>query len=77
MGLSVEDEVRCPKSGYSIDMLVREKEGVGHVSGGAPSAQGSGGAAMSDAEGGVGGCGRWSLTALDTFLCVGRRRELL
>ena len=22
MGLSVEDEVRCPKSGYSIDMLV-------------------------------------------------------
>jgi hypothetical protein len=22
MGLSVEDEVRCPKSGYSIDMLM-------------------------------------------------------
>ena len=22
MGLSVEDEVRCPKSGYSIDILV-------------------------------------------------------
>ena len=22
MGLSVEDEVRCPKSGYSIDMIV-------------------------------------------------------
>ena len=24
MGLSVEDEVRCPKSGYSIDMLVHD-----------------------------------------------------
>ena len=51
MGLDVEDEARCPKSGYSIDMLVREKEGGGHISGGAPSAQGSGGAAMSDAKG--------------------------
>jgi hypothetical protein len=25
MGLSVEDEVRCPKSGYSIDMLVHDR----------------------------------------------------
>ncbi len=25
MGLSVEDEVRCSKSGYSIDMLVHDK----------------------------------------------------
>jgi len=25
MRLSVEDEVRCPKSGYSIDMLVHER----------------------------------------------------
>jgi hypothetical protein len=25
IGLSVEDEVRCPKSGYSIDMLVHDK----------------------------------------------------
>ena len=25
MRLSVEDEVRCPKSGYSIDMLVHDK----------------------------------------------------
>jgi hypothetical protein len=24
MGLSVEDEVRCPKSGYSIDMIVHD-----------------------------------------------------
>jgi hypothetical protein len=24
MGLSVEDEFRCPKSGYSIDMRVHE-----------------------------------------------------
>ena len=24
MGLSVEDEVRCPRSGYSIDMLVHD-----------------------------------------------------
>ena len=30
MRLSVEDEVRCPKSGYSIDMLVHDKTlGVG------------------------------------------------
>jgi hypothetical protein len=28
MGLSVEDEVRCPKSGYSIDMLVQERSMV-------------------------------------------------
>ena len=32
MGLSVEDEVRCPKSGYSIDMVthvrdIKEKAG--------------------------------------------------
>jgi hypothetical protein len=27
MGLSVEDEVRCPKSGYSIDMIIKEKPG--------------------------------------------------
>ena len=25
LGLSVEDEARCPKSGYSIDMLVHDK----------------------------------------------------
>jgi len=25
MGLSVEDEVRCPKSGCSIDMIIKEK----------------------------------------------------
>ena len=39
MGMSVEDEVRCPKSGYSIDMLVHnsgrgtwavEFDGPGH-----------------------------------------------
>jgi len=24
MGMSVEDEVRCPKSGYSIDMMVHD-----------------------------------------------------
>jgi hypothetical protein len=30
MRLSMEDEVRCPKSGYSIDMLVHDKTlGVG------------------------------------------------
>jgi hypothetical protein len=27
MGLSVEDEFRCPKSGYSIDMRVQDKRG--------------------------------------------------
>jgi len=27
MGLSVEDEVRCPKSGHSIDMIIKEKPG--------------------------------------------------
>ena len=26
MGLAVEDEFRCPRSGYSIDMLVRAGE---------------------------------------------------
>ena len=31
MGLSVEDEVRCPKSGYSIDMIVHDS---GRVMGG-------------------------------------------
>jgi len=25
MGMSVEDEVRCPKSGYSIDMIVSHR----------------------------------------------------
>ncbi len=25
MGLSVEDEFRCPKSGYSIDMRVHDR----------------------------------------------------
>ena len=29
MGLSVEDEVRCPKSGYAIDMLVHGTLGMG------------------------------------------------
>jgi tRNA (guanine9-N1)-methyltransferase len=29
MGLSVEDEVRCPKSGYSIDILVQALENRG------------------------------------------------
>jgi hypothetical protein len=30
MGLSVEDEVRCPKSGYSIDMLLHDSTlGIG------------------------------------------------
>ena len=29
MGLSVEDEVRCPKSGYSIDMLVHDSVETG------------------------------------------------
>jgi hypothetical protein len=29
MGLSVEDEFRCPKSGYSIDMLVRDMSSKG------------------------------------------------
>jgi len=27
IGLSVEDEVRCPKSGYSIDMIVHDSGG--------------------------------------------------
>jgi hypothetical protein len=27
MGLSVEDEFQCPKSGYSIDMRVQNKRG--------------------------------------------------
>ena len=27
MGLSVEDEFQCPKSGYSIDMRVQDKRG--------------------------------------------------
>ena len=26
MGMSVEDEVRCQKSGYSIDMIVRDRD---------------------------------------------------
>ena len=31
MGLSVEDEVRCPKSGYSIDMIVHDSgRGIGY-----------------------------------------------
>jgi len=30
MGLSVEDEVRCTKSGYSIDMLLHDSTlGIG------------------------------------------------
>ena len=29
MGLSVEDEFRCPKSGYSIDMRVQDKRPQG------------------------------------------------
>ena len=37
MGLSVEDEVRCTKSGYSIDMIVRDSgraQQHGHVGSG-------------------------------------------
>jgi hypothetical protein len=34
MGLSVEDEVRCPKSGYSIDMLVSGLGMGGEISSG-------------------------------------------
>jgi hypothetical protein len=33
MGLSVEDEFRCPKSGYSIDMRVNSKSSTGAAAG--------------------------------------------
>jgi hypothetical protein len=33
MGLSVEDEFRCPKSGYSIDMRVQDKRPQGTTQG--------------------------------------------
>jgi hypothetical protein len=33
MGLSVEDEFRCPKSGYSIDMRVNVKSSTGAAAG--------------------------------------------
>jgi hypothetical protein len=60
MGLSVEDEVRCPKSGYSIDMLVSCTRTT------APWRQ--------EARGAAGGCGQWSLTGLRTSLQAGRRQ---
>jgi len=40
MGLPVEEEARCPRSGYSIDMLVREKGTAVPSEGGGPGGRG-------------------------------------
>ena len=61
-GLQVEEEARCPRSGYSIDMLLREKDTAVPSEGGG--------------QGGRGGNanGRWSLTGPRTSWGSGRRQ---
>jgi hypothetical protein len=58
MGLLVEDELCCPKSGYSIDMRVHDSA---LEIGGGRSSRGGGG-------------GQWSLTGLCTSLRAERQR---